>query len=470
MSASARAVGEQMHERAVLVVCEDVTKARELADTLAYHAAHDGLTGLVNRREFEKRLAAAIDDARRGRGNHALVYMDLDLFKVVNDTCGHAAGDDLLRELSNTLSAEVGRGDTLARLGGDEFGALIRDCELEDAVGVADRLRAATEMLRFKWGDRLLRIGMSAGVVPIDRHAENATALLRCADTACYVSKEHGRNRVHVYDRSDEELSARNTQARWIAKINEALDANRLRLDFQSIQSLGSEDKGRQYEILVRMMEPDGEIISAGEFLPAAERYGLTPRIDRWVVGKTLEWLAQHPKELARLQFCCINLSGLSLAEEAFREFVIEALATTGVPGEKLVFEVTETAAISQLGVATRFFEALHEYGCRFALDDFGTGLSSFAYLKNLPVDFLKIDGVFIRDIVSDPVDHAMVKSINDMGHVLGIGTIAECVENEATLKKLQEIGVDHVQGFFIDLPRALDAPPVSAPDVENAG
>lgn len=468
VSASAQAANGALDEEAILLVCEDVTKARELASTLAYHAAHDALTGLVNRREFESRLAAAVQGARKGNEEHALLYMDLDLFKVVNDTCGHAAGDELLRELASALSAEVGRSDTLARLGGDEFGALLMNCRLENAATVAERLRATAEAMRFTWGERKLRIGLSIGVVPVDEQADTSTQLLQRADTACYVSKEHGRNRVHIYDLADEELSAHSVQARWVARINEALDEDRLRLSFQSIQPINGPSDCGSYEILVRMVDDDGATISAGEFLPAAERYGLTPKIDRWVVKATLDWLADRPQELDSIAFCSINLSGLSLADDGFHDFVVEQLQRSRIAGEKLVFEVTETAAISQLGAATRFLEALKSHGCRFALDDFGTGLSSFAYLKTLPVDFLKIDGVFVRDIAHDPVDLAMVKSINDMGHVLGIGTIAECVEDQATLDRLRDIGVDHAQGFFIDLPRALDRAPETGHSPED--
>ena len=450
------------------IVCRDVTEAHNLSQELSYQASHDSLTGLVNRRELENRLARVLETARAESSHHALCYLDLDQFKVINDTCGHVAGDELLRQLSEVLRTKVRRRDTLARLGGDEFGVLMEHCVLRQAQRVANTLRKCVEDFRFSWEGKTFSVGVSIGLVPVTSDSESVAGALSAADTACYVAKDQGRNRVHVYHPEDMELARRHGEMQWVARINQALEEDRFCLSVQPIQpildvgthlgaaSSGLNDNG-YYEVLLRMRDASGRMVPPGAFLPAAERYSLSVKLDRWVVEKIFSWLDEHPEQLDRLSMCSINLSGHSIADEDFLQFVISSLDGTNVPAEKLCFEITETAAITNLVSATRFITALKGWGCQFALDDFGSGLSSFAYLKQLAVDFLKIDGVFVKDVVDDPINLAMVKSINDIGKVMGKRTIAEFVENDEILEKLREVGVDYAQGYRIGRPQPLD-------------
>ena len=450
------------------IVCRDVTEAHNLSQELSYQASHDSLTGLVNRRELENRLARVLETARTDGSHHALCYLDLDQFKVINDTCGHVAGDELLRQLSEILRSKVRRRDTLARLGGDEFGVLMEHCVLRQAQRVANTLRKCVEDFRFSWENKTFTIGVSIGLVPVTTDSASVAAALSAADTACYVAKDQGRNRVHVYHPEDLELARRHGEMQWVARINQALEEDRFCLSVQPIRALsdidtesglslpGCDSHG-YYELLLRMRDASGRMVPPGAFLPAAERYSLSVKLDRWVVEKIFSWLDEHPEQLDRLSLCSINLSGHSIANEEFLQFVISRLDGTNVPAEKLCFEITETAAITNLVSATRFITALKGWGCCFALDDFGSGLSSFAYLKQLDVDYLKIDGVFVKDIVDDPISLAMVKSINDIGQVMGKRTIAEFVENDGILEKLREVGVDYAQGYRIGRPTPLD-------------
>ena len=450
------------------IVCRDVTEAHNLSQELSYQASHDSLTGLVNRRELENRLARVLETARTDGSHHALCYLDLDQFKVINDTCGHVAGDELLRQLSEILRSKVRRRDTLARLGGDEFGVLMEHCVLRQAQRVANTLRKCVEDFRFSWENKTFTIGVSIGLVPVTTDSASVAAALSAADTACYVAKDQGRNRVHVYHPEDLELARRHGEMQWVARINQALEEDRFCLSVQPIRALsdidaesglslpGCDSHG-YYELLLRMRDAGGRMVPPGAFLPAAERYSLSVKLDRWVVEKIFSWLDEHPEQLDRLSLCSINLSGHSIANEEFLQFVISRLDGTNVPAEKLCFEITETAAITNLVSATRFITALKGWGCCFALDDFGSGLSSFAYLKQLDVDYLKIDGVFVKDIVDDPISLAMVKSINDIGQVMGKRTIAEFVENDGILEKLREVGVDYAQGYRIGRPTPLD-------------
>lgn len=450
------------------IVCRDVTEAHNLSQELSYQASHDSLTGLVNRRELENRLARVLETARAESSQHALCYLDLDQFKVINDTCGHVAGDELLRQLSEVLRTKVRRRDTLARLGGDEFGVLMEHCVLRQAQRVANTLRKCVEDFRFSWENKTFSVGVSIGLVPVTSDSESVAGALSAADTACYVAKDQGRNRVHVYHPEDMELARRHGEMQWVARINQALEEDRFCLSVQPIKpildvgttpetaSSGLNGEG-YYEILLRMRDASGRMVPPGAFLPAAERYSLSVKLDRWVVEKIFSWLDEHPEQLDRLSMCSINLSGHSIADEDFLQFVISSLDGTNVPAEKLCFEITETAAITNLVSATRFITALKGWGCQFALDDFGSGLSSFAYLKQLAVDFLKIDGVFVKDVVDDPINLAMVKSINDIGKVMGKRTIAEFVENDEILVKLREVGVDYAQGYRIGRPQPLD-------------
>ena len=454
---TARVVEGENGQSTMLLVCEDITEAHNLANQLSYQATHDVLTDLVNRYEFERRLQRAAQTAQTEKREHALCYLDLDQFKVMNDTCGHVAGDELLRQIATLLGERIRKRDTLARLGGDEFGVLLEDCSIEQAMRIASGLRRAVEDFRFLWEDKSFSLGVSIGLIAITDASEGIAALLSAADTACYAAKDQGRNRIHVYHDNDVELSRRTTEMQWVARIHRALEEKRFHLCAQPIVRIGNNyDAKEHYELLLRMEDENGNIVTPGAFLPAAERYNLATKLDRWVISTAFEWFIMHPEQLDRLFLCSINLSGHSLVDGEFLDFLSTKLEEGHVPPEKICFEITETAAISNLSSATHFIKALNALGCRFALDDFGSGLSSFAYLKNLPVDFLKIDGLFVKDIVDDPVDFAMVKSINDMGHVLGKQTIAEFVENDDILKKLQQIGVDYAQGYGVGKPRPL--------------
>jgi diguanylate cyclase (GGDEF)-like protein/PAS domain S-box-containing protein len=439
-------------------ISTDVTVRKQAEEALSHQATHDALTGLINRAEFERRVRRVLDTAREQYDEHALCYLDLDQFKVINDTCGHMAGDELLRQLGQLLSETVRRRDTLARLGGDEFGVLMEHCTLAQARRVANKVRRAVAEFRFVWEERVFHIGVSIGLVPICETSESIANLLSAADSACYAAKDEGRNRVHVYHLDDSELARRQGEMRWVARIDHALEDQRLQLWSQPIVPVMTDSgEGEQFELLLRLVDERGETILPGVFLPAAERYGLSTKLDRWVVGAALGWLSRNPKLLERLHLCFVNLSGASLADEEFLEFVHQQLEQSQIPSQKICFEVTETATIANLSRAMTFMEALKAQGCRFALDDFGSGLSSFAYLKTLPVDYLKIDGAFVKRIVDDEVDLALVRSINDVGKVMRKGTIAEFVENEAILQKLREIGVDYAQGYGIGRPAPIE-------------
>ena len=436
---------------------QDITEAHQLSTELSYQVTHDALTGLVNRREFEARIEYALDGTWRNGKEHAVCYLDLDQFKVINDTCGHVAGDELLRQVANVLRTKVRASDTIARLGGDEFGLLMENCPLAQSQRVAESFRAAIEDFQFVWDDKRFRVGVSIGLVPINGDSASVTEVLQQADTACYAAKDLGRNRVHIYLRDDEELNKRHGEMQWVTKIQEALETDQFRLYVQPIVPvIGDRSQYEHYEVLIRMIDESGADVPPGAFLPAAERYNLAAQVDRWVVSHLLEWAVQNPQEFARFDMCSINLSGLTLADESFLGYVIDLLRAARVPSSKICFEITETAVISNLSQASRFISTLKALGCLFALDDFGSGLSSFAYLKNLPVDYLKIDGMFVRDVHTDPLDRALVRSINDVGKVMGKKTIAEFVENDDVLRVLAEVGVDYAQGYGVGKPFPL--------------
>jgi len=435
----------------------DITEAYTLQEQLRFQANHDALTGLANRWAFETRLGELLDSARRG-GQHVLCYLDLDQFKLINDLCGHLAGDQMLRELGERLAVEVAGQGLLARLGGDEFGVLLENCQLSRGRELAESLRRVIQDFLFVWEDRQFRLGVSIGVVPMDIHHATATEVLSLADSACYTAKDQGRNRIYAVTPDDEELRRRHREMLWVSRIERALDEGRLYLVRQPIVRVDARGEGSHYEILLRMRDAGGNDISPGEFLPAAERYGLAGRLDHWVVARTLDWLSRHPGELDRLALCSINLSGRSLGDEALLNTLERLLRDTPLvdPG-KLCFEVTETAAIANLARAMHFIGRLQSLGCRFALDDFGSGLSSFAYLRELPVNYLKIDGMFVREILANPTDLALVRAMNDLAHVLGKRTVAEYVDNPEVLARLQEMGVDYAQGYLFGRPRALE-------------
>jgi Amt family ammonium transporter len=440
-----------------VLVFHDVTVTLNLARELTHQAAHDALTGALNRREFERRLSELLKQASAPGQDPVVCYLDLDQFKVVNDTCGHVAGDELLRQVTQLIRGLLRAGDTLARLGGDEFGLILQACPLHRAEQVAERIREAIADFRFAWEGKSFSIGVSIGIVPAELVGHDLNALLAAADAACYAAKEAGRNRVHVYQPNDSEVLEQRGQRQWVARLQAALDEDRLRLYVQPVVCLNEDAPGLpHHEILVRL-EEDGQTIPPGAFLPAAERYGLMPRIDQWVVDNTLAWLGDRLREHGRIDgVYAVNLSGASLSDERFREALRATLERLRLPPGVLCLEITETAAVANLSKVVHFIEEVKALGCLFSLDDFGSGLSSFAYLKNLPVDFLKIDGSFVKDIADDPMDLAMVQAINAVGHVMGLKTIAEYVASEAILKRLREIGVDYGQGFYLGKPQPL--------------
>jgi diguanylate cyclase (GGDEF)-like protein len=437
---------------AVLVVRRASARTRHIS----YQASHDSLTGLINRRRFEEDLRALVKRGNQEDATHALLYMDLDQFKVVNDTCGHAAGDELLRQLSTELKRHIRKADVLARLGGDEFGVLLYDCGGEEAVRIAKNLTNVARKYRFLWQDNRYVVGVSIGLVSIPSVNRDVAELMSLADSACYAAKEEGRNRIYVYNEDDEGLSRRQTEMRLTSRITRALQEDRFALYCQEIVSAQPEGQPSHYEVLVRMCERGGRLLLPGQFIPAAERYGLIGELDQWVLGNALRWLAGRDPS-GESMMLAINISGHSLSDRGFLDLVVGLLREYETPGQSLCFEITETCAIANHTAAARFMRVLKERGCLFALDDFGTGLSSFHYLKSLPVDYLKIDGSFIRDLTRDQIDVAMVRAINDIAHVLGKQTIAEFVESEEIWRLVEELGIDYAQGYAIGKPRPLE-------------
>jgi diguanylate cyclase (GGDEF)-like protein/PAS domain S-box-containing protein len=455
--ATARLVAYDKQQNSLLLVCEDVTEAYNLSQQIAYQASHDALTGLANRSEFDKAIKAAIALAHNDNSEHALCYLDLDQFKIVNDTSGHLAGDELLRQLGDLLKKHLRRNDFIARLGGDEFGVLMYQCGVDEAIKASEKIRDAVRDFHFSWEGKRFTVGVSIGIASIKDTSGNAVNLLKEADAACYAAKDKGRNRVHVFRPDDKELALRHGEMQWVQRIEQGLEQDLFCLYGQPITSIAQRDEKLHFETLVRYRDAKGGIIPPGAFLPAAERYNLAPLMDRWVIRHLFEWVAKTPGFFDHLELCSVNLSGLSLSDETLFNYILEQFALWQIPTNKICFEITETAAIANLTNATRFIHQLRDKGCLFSLDDFGSGLSSFAYLKNLPVDFLKIDGLFVKDILEDKIDLAMVKSINDVGHMMGKKTIAEFVENEKIFNLLRELGVDYAQGYGIGKPVPLN-------------
>ena len=440
----------------VVLVLHDVSRERQYVAKLSYQASHDSLTGLINRGEFDNRLNLALKSAAQLGRHHAVMYLDLDQFKVVNDTCGHAAGDQLMRQVSAVLQRRLREGDTLARLGGDEFGVLLENCSPENALRIADGLRQAVMDCHFAWETRSFNIGVSIGLVNVADGTFTLTDVLSAADAACYMAKENGRNRVQVYHAGDTELSMRQGEMEWIGRLQKALEEDRFVLYSQDIAALDPARKPVDHcEILIRMLDEGGELVPPMAFIPAAERYNLMPSIDRWVVRNAFAIIARQQAENgSRPSVFAINLSGASIGDERFLDYVREQFTHFAVSPQSICFEITETAAIAKLDKATHFINQLKLLGCLFSLDDFGAGMSSFAYLKHLPVDFLKIDGGFVKDMADDPIDRAMVEAINSIGHVMGKQTIAEFVDGERVIGLLREMGVDFAQGYGIAKPR----------------
>ena len=464
-----------------VVVFRDVTQVRTQARQLSWQATHDALTGLVNRREFEYQLEQVILAAQNLNEHHVLLYLDLDRFKIVNDTCGHVAGDELLRQVSELFKGKIRKTDLLARLGGDEFATLLYHCPLEGGIMIAESLLRCIQTFRFSWQGKTFSIGVSIGLVGVNVDSTSTSAVLSAADIACYAAKDKGRNRVQVYQAGDRELARQRGETQWAVQINQALEDDLFSLYCQPIVSLNNpNDSHKHCEILLRLRDQSGEIISPMAFIPAAERYNLMHTIDRWVISTLFRYLHNDPNFRIQTEECLtspldltaadrvmrcsnlpslytVNLSGASINEDRFIDFLQEQFRIYRIPPEVICFEITETLAIANLGKAVHFIEKLKEIGCWFALDDFGSGMSSFAYLKSLPVDFLKIDGNFVKNIVENQIDLAMVEAINRIGHVMGLKTIAEYVENEAVMLKLKDLGVDYAQGYFLGMPKPLN-------------
>ncbi|RMG37499.1 MAG: EAL domain-containing protein [Gammaproteobacteria bacterium] len=439
-----------------VMVMQDVTSETRMREILSWQATHDDLTSLINRREFERRLQEMIEQ-RRGDTRHVLLYLDLDQFKLINDNCGHDAGDQLLRQLTSRLGTRLRDSDTLARLGGDEFAVLLPHCSVEDGRRIADDLRGIVRSFRFEWEGRTFGVGVSIGLVALDEQILSITDALSAADSACYIAKEKGRDQLVVYQPSGDEEQRRREEMSQTALIREALETGRFCLWTQPIVPIQGRPGDWSIEILVRMLGEDGNIIAPGCFIPGAERYHLMTHIDRWVLHALCVRWRDDPALFAPIDKIAVNLSGQSIANDEFLEFAIDTVEGFGLPWEKLCFEITETAAVSSIEKARHFIRSLKARKARFALDDFGSGLSSFAYLKQLPVDYLKIDGAFVKDMEHDPIDAAMVRSISDIGRAMNLQTIAEFVENEQVVGMLRDAGVHYAQGYGICRPMPLE-------------
>jgi len=442
-----------------VMVFHDTSKESRLFRQLSYQASHDAVTGLINRREFENRLVGSLDAVRNDSEQmHALLYIDLDQFKVVNDTFGHTAGDELLRQLSEIVQANIRSTDLLARLGGDEFAILLERCTEQRAMEVAENIRGSVEGYRFEWHESFTTVRCSIGVVMVSGEDADVASVMSSADVACYSAKDMGRNQVHLYRDSD--ASLRHEEMKWVSRITSAVEEDRFELYYQPIIGIGklNGDSRGHYELLLRMKDEHGELVGPDQFIPAAERYNLMSTLDRWVIRKALSELADREGKTEARYTIAINLSGTSLSEDRFLEFVVNELEKQKLPSGAICFEITETAAISNLSRVVHFMKALKKLGCKFSLDDFGSGLSSFTYLKNLPVDYLKIDGQFIRNVAEDSVDESMVKAISQVGHAMGIETIAERVESKQVLEKLGALGIEFAQGYYIARPTSVQS------------
>jgi diguanylate cyclase (GGDEF)-like protein/PAS domain S-box-containing protein len=441
----------------VAVMLHDVSELRGLTQQMSYQASHDALTGLVNRREFERRLGESLEIARAGRQGHVMCYMDLDRFKAVNDTSGHLAGDNMLREVAALIREAVRDSDTVARLGGDEFGVLLVGCPLDKARQIADDIWRAIAEYRFVWKDRIFSVGVSIGIVEITGESNSLEEIMSAADSACYVAKKQGDGHVHVYSSHDEAVARSRGEIHWLQRLQAALRDGFFELYVQPIEPArpGAVSSGPAMEVFVRLHD-EGQAISPADFFPAAERYRLMSMIDRWVLGSALAAIAAGAIRLPPGRSLSLNISGQTLADPAFLEFVVEELDRTGVAPSQICFEVAETSVIGNLEHARRFVEVLHGMGCRFALDDFGTDLGGFANLKSLPLDYLKIDGSFMRDLGRDTVNQAMVSAVVNMARTLNFRLVAEQVEDVAALEAARAMGIDFVQGHAIGRPRPL--------------
>lgn len=443
--------------RIFTAIIRDITQRKQSEAAIYHMAYHDSLTGLVNRNEFERRSKLALENAKKRNVTHVLMYLDLDQFKIINDTCGHDAGDELLRQLAVQLSLKLRDRDTLARLGGDEFGILLENCLTEHAEKIAGNLLKFIKLFRFSWQKKTFGVGASIGLATINPDSQSIGEVMSAADMACYTAKDLGRNRIHIYNESDSDLVQRQSEMQWISRINEALEDKRFYIYQQPIVALNNGGNAIQYcELLIRMLGANGKVIPTGAFIPAAERYNLMSTLDRYVISHAFLHLKSLGAGVNAKPFAkyFINLSGTSLNEETFFSFVQNQLRISQLPPELICFEITETAAITNLNKTLSFIKKVKSMGCSFALDDFGTGLSSFSYLKALPVDYLKIDGGFVCNMLDDSTDCAIVEAINQVGHATGKKIIAESVESMAIKQKLQSIGIDFAQGFEIQEPQ----------------
>jgi len=459
MSVSAKVISGLEWNRDAIVegFVFDITQRKRNEDQLMFLSRHDPLTGLVNRREFESRLHQALEEVHHQDEHHTLLLLDLDQFKLVNDTCGHMAGDELLRQVTLLLRQLTRGGDVLARLGGDEFAILLTNCSEDSAVAVAEKIRVQIQNLRFEWDNRLFNPAGSVGLVHLMQHMDSVKEVINLVDAACHTAKKSGRNRVHVYDPEDKHLASHQTQLEWASRISESIENDYFMLYVQPIEALsGDAFSGKSYEVLLRLRYQD-ELVYPGTFLPAAERYNLMPQVDRWVVRSLFGWLSDNADKQFAIADVSINLSGLTLGDNEFPGFLREQFQLFNIAPEKICFEITETIAVTNLSTTLKFIEEFRALGCSFSLDDFGSGFSSYGYLKSLPVDYLKIDGAFVKDMVESEIDRAMVESINRIGHVMGKKTIAEFVENDAIADLLRRIGVDYAQGYGISEPFPID-------------
>ena len=440
-----------------VVVFHDVSELRGLTRKMSYQATHDPLTGLINRREFERRLDEAMDSAHAEEAVHMLFYMDLDRFKAVNDSCGHMAGDNMLREVAALIKDQVRDSDFVGRLGGDEFGALLIGCPIDKARQIATDICNAIADYRFVWKDKIFNIGISVGLVEISHASGTLQDVISAADSACYMAKQQGRGQVHVYSARDEAVARERGDIQWLRQLQTALHEDSFELAVQPIIAMrGKTDSGPAIEVLIRLNDGRGRSTDNAEFLRPAERYQMMPQIDRWVINASLAAISGGEIKLAGHRSCAINLSGQTLGDEAFLGFVVDALDRSGVAPSSICFEVTETAILSNVQQAQRFIEVLHGIGCEFSLDDFGSGLGSFSSLKHLPIDYLKIDGTYTRNLQTDLVNQEMVSAMIKLARTMEFQIVAEQVEHQEDFDWLRDVGVDFVQGYFIEAPSML--------------
>jgi diguanylate cyclase (GGDEF)-like protein len=443
-----------------VIIFHDVTEMRGLAREMSYQASHDPLTGLVNRAEFGRRLAQALDSPHGEHVSHVVCYLDLDRFKAVNDSCGHMVGDNLLREIASLLRDQVRDSDTVARLGGDEFAMLLIGCPLDKARQIAEDVCQAVSAYTFTWQDRAFDLGVSIGLVEIDHESGTAETALSAADSACYIAKQQGRGRIHVYSARDELKARERGEIQWLQRVQNALKDNLFELYVQSIiATRGRVDTGPAAEILLRMTDESGRPVLPAQFLSAAERYQLMSHLDRWVVRAALTSLASDTPHLPEGRSCSINLSGQTLADDEFLDYVVDLLDHTGVDPAKVCFEVSETAVMNNIEHARRFINVLHGMGCRFALDNFGSGIGSFSQLRHLSIDYLKVDGSFTRDVEVAGVSRDMLTATVNLSKSLDFLVIAEQVEDQSAFDALRELGVDFIQGYIVERPHPLGRP-----------